>query len=269
MSPMTIMDRIKRLPPLQEVRRVRARHHFESESGYATTWGVFASFADAAAAVHASHGFNQAMRASEYGDRVDRVFPYDYPVMFWLERILQTRKAPRIFDIGGHVGVHYFAYGKYLHFPPELTWCISEVERIVAAGRDRAAREHAERLEFTDRIDSLDARTCDVVLSAGALQYVEGPLLWDILARSHAKPRHILLNKLPLYRGEDFVTLQNIGAGFAPHYVWNREEFLRRFQGIGYRVVDEWAVPERNFHLFDDETRSFPSYSGLYLQGTC
>ena len=263
---MSVFGRIKQLGPVRKLRRAHYRRYFESANGHALHNGVFRTFEEAAASEPVSHGFNEASHASEYEDRRERVFPYDYPILFWLQQIFAGATSLNVVDIGGHVGVHYYAYGKYLRYPPQLGWLVIEVDAIAKAGRERALRMAATALEFTTSFEALDSHPTDVVLSAGALHYVERPLLWGTIARARTKPVHILLNKVPLYQGEDFVSLQNIGGGFSPHYVWNREEFVRRFERIGYHLVDDWGVPERHFELFDDPGRSFGSYSGLYLR---
>jgi putative methyltransferase (TIGR04325 family) len=260
------LARIKQLGPLKDLRRRRYQRLFESQHGYSMHCGVFRSFDEAIAAASKPGSFDEPRRASEYDDRVDRVFPYDYPVMFWLERALRSATAARVLDIGGHVGVHYYAYGKYIDFPPELTWCVSEVAEIAKAGKLRAEQRGVKALEFCTSFADLDSQPPGVILSAGALHYVRQPLLWEVVARAKTKPPHILLNKIPLCAGDDFVSLQNIGSGFAPHYVWNRGELVGRFERLGYRLVDEWKVPERTFRIFDDPVRSFGPYSGVYLR---
>lgn len=261
---MSILDRIKHLHAVQKLRRAHYRRYFESAKGQALHYGVFRSFAEAAAAEPGAKGFDEAIHASEYDDRLGRVFPYDYPVLFWLQQIFAGAPALDLVDIGGHVGVHYYAYGNLARFPPGLKWRVIEVDAVAKAGRERAERVGAKGLAFSTSLEALEP--ADIVISAGALHYVERPLLWDTIARAHTKPAHVLLNKVPLYDGEDFVSLQNIGAGFSPHYVWNRREFVRRFERLGYRLVDDWSVLERHFELFDDPVHSFGAYSGLYLR---
>jgi putative methyltransferase (TIGR04325 family) len=264
-----MLDLIKRLGPVRALRAERYRTLFESEAGYGMHHGMFRTFSEARSAAPKSNGFNEEHFSTEYDDRVDRVFPYDYPVLFWLERILEAGMVERVLDIGGHVGVHYYAYRRYLSFPPELKWRVSEVERIVQAGRARAQREGASALEFTENFEDLDSQPADVLISAGALHYVEEPLLWDVIERARARPAHLLLNKLPLYDGEDFVSLQNAvrrPLGFSPHYVWNCSKFVERFERLGYRTVDAWSVPDRKFYLHDLPDYSFGAYSGLYLR---
>ena len=264
---MSVMSRIKQVGLVQNLRRARYRRLFESAEGHALHDGVFASFAEATAAAPQSRGFDQAALASGwYDDRLDRVFPYDYPVMFWMLQISGAGTSLKVVDVGGHIGVHYYAYQKFLRFPPKLGWRVIEVDAVVRDGRERAERLGAKGLEFSTSFEDIDSPGTDIVLAAGALHYVERPLLWEVLAGAQSRPGHILLNKLPLYEGEDFVSLENIGAGFAPHHVWNRREFVRRFEQVGYELVDAWSVLERQFGLFDDPVRSFGAFSGLYLR---
>ena len=265
---MNLRNSIKQLAPVRALRRERYRRYFESPKGFAMHSGVFRTFEEAIAAAPSSAGFNQARSASDYADRLDRLFAYDYPVLLWLQRIFRESTSLRLLDIGGNIGVHYFAYKKYIDFPSQLKWRVAEVEEVAKAGRARAQEMGCADLEFTTSFEDLDSLTTDIILSAGALHYIGRPLLWDVIARAKSRPRHIILNKLPIYQGEDFVSLQNIGAGYSPLYVWNRQSFIARFEPLGYQIVDDWSVPERQFGLFDDPVRSFGAFSGLYLRQT-
>jgi len=256
---------IKQWKPIRAVREERCRRHFDSNSGYGAHWGVFGSFAEATASTPSVVGFNRRETAFDFDDRLDRVFPYDYPVLFWLDRIFTSANALLLFDIGGGVGVHYYAYRKYLEYPARLVWKVCEVAQVLDVGRARAEQSKASALRFTSSIEELRASAVDVVLSAGALHYIERPSLWEVVEHAESRPRHILLNKLPLHDGNEFVSLQNIGSGFSPLHVWNRGRFVERFERLGYEAIDVWSVPERTFQLFDDTVKSF-SFSGIYLR---
>jgi putative methyltransferase (TIGR04325 family) len=263
---MISLRHIKKFGPVQALRRERYRRRFESPEGYTMHSGVFRSFDEAAASVPHATGCNHATISAEFEDKIDRVFPYDYPFLFWLQRIFSNSAASSLVDIGGHIGVHYYAYRKFLELPRKLKWLVVELAEIAKAGQERAERLAAPGLSFTTSLEILNSHPTDIILSSGALHYIEKPLLWNAIARMESKPQHILLNKVPLYQGEDFVSLQNVRPGFSPLYVWNRLEFIRKFEHTGYRLVDEWSVPERHFHIFDDPLRSFGSFSGLYLR---
>ena len=186
--------------------------------------------------------------------------------MWWLERAFRDG-ATRVLDIGGSVGVHFYAYQRYFEMPQALSWHVVEVPAIAAIGREMAQQAHADALSFT-HTDALGQALAgnDIWLSAGALHYLEHARPADLLKQCERRPRHILLNKLPLYDGEDYVTAQNIGAGcFAPMHVYNRQRLIDEVEALGYALRDEWQVPERSLYLPGFPERCIPAHSGLYF----
>lgn len=264
---MLLVERLKKklyaLPGIQSVRERRYERRFIA-SEYPCFRGVYRTFEEArASAPNGSPiGFDDSAALGEFADRHDRIFPYDYPVMFWLRSIFADHSA--VFDWGGHLGVHYHAYQRYLAYPAGLTWTVCEVPKVAEEGRARAERQGESALRFT--VDPRDVDGHDVLLTAGALQYVEGPSLQELLASLRRPPTHLLVNKAPLYDGPTFVTLQNVGFGFAPYWVWNRAQFLGGLARAGYAVIDAWDVPERDFQLPFHPERSFRHSSGVYLK---
>ncbi len=256
---------IKEMPPVRALRRLRHARRFSSSAGYGSFWGVYASFAEALRAVPRGNpvGFDSEALACEFSDRLDHVFTYDYPVMFWLAMLLREDRS--VFDIGGHVGVHYYAYRKYIEGLESVRWVVSEVPKVAARGRELAAGRGAQNLAFTS--DLQDVAGHDVVIAAGSLQYIERPLFAELLGsiRQRLRPRHLIVNKIPLYGGATFVTLQNAGVSNTPCYNFNGAEFVGGLEKLGYRIVDSWSVPERSNHIPLHPERSFGSYSGLYF----
>jgi putative methyltransferase (TIGR04325 family) len=49
-----------------------------------------------------------------------------------------------------------------------------------------------------------------------------------------------LINRLPLYDGEKFVTLINGGLVYYPQYIFNGEEFIGAIVQQGYQLADSW-----------------------------
>ena len=243
------------------------REHFLSNLGHGCHYGVFESFPEARASLPQSKEFDQAPLAAEYVEvRSKKVFPYDYPMLLWLLRAFQG-DATSVLDIGGSVGVHYYAYRRYIRMPAALTWRIVEVPTIAAIGRNLAATSGATPLSFTeDMTEALISAGSDIWISAGALQYVEDARPAQLLGRCLMRPKHILLNKLPLCPGDDYVTTQNIGSGsFAPLHVFNRSRYIEEIEAIGYTLWDKWDVPERSLFLPGFPERSLPSFTGLYF----
>ncbi|MEZ4400133.1 MAG: methyltransferase, TIGR04325 family [Kofleriaceae bacterium] len=261
-----VLRRARATPPIAGLRRARARAEFLSPAGFARCWGVFDDFAAARAAGPPSTEFDTSTLVDAYvRDRTAHVFAYDYPVMWWL-RAAFAGGATSVFDLGGSVGVHYYAYRPHLAYPATLAWTVREVPTLVRHGRALAVQRGAPGLTFTETLEATDA-AADVWLSAGALQYVEGAAsLGAWLAASRRPPAHVIINKVPLYDGPGFVTLQNIGDGaFAPLHVYQRRRFLEEVEAAGYRVVETWDTPERQLRLDDDPARSFGAYSGVYV----
>lgn len=225
--------------------------------------GVYATFEKARLTAPPTHpvGFDVGGMEDLFLDRLDQVFAHDYPVLFWLGRAL----APglRVLDVGGNVGIHYHAYRSRLAYPPDLSWTVIEVPRVAAAGEALARERGASQLRF-----STEARgtAADVLLSAGALQYVEQPLP-ELLRSLAGLPEHLILNKLPLSEGAPFVTLQNQGVSFAPMHVLQRERLLADLAELGYALADAWEdVGYPGCHVLSHPELSVPRLSGLYLR---
>ncbi|MEJ7688573.1 MAG: methyltransferase, TIGR04325 family [Variovorax sp.] len=240
---------------------------FFSKESYGRHSGVFSSFAYARASLPPGPEFDREALAEEYVDvRAKKVFAYDYPVMWWLNAAF-AKGAASVLDIGGSVGVHYYAYQGYFDMPEALTWRVVEVSTMVSIGQELAVKNGAHALTFEEDLEPVIASTAhDVWISAGAIQFLDDARPDELLKRCIVRPKHILLNKLPLYHGEDFVTTQNIGHGsFAPLHVYNRARLIRDIRLLGYTLRDWWAVHERSMDIPGHPERSFPTFSGLYF----
>ena len=132
-------------------------------------------------------------------------------------------------------------------------------------GQQMAQQSQAQGLQFTTKLESA-LNGADIWIASGSIQYFEDAHPSKLLRQSDLRPRHLLLNKLPLYDGEDFVTTQNLGEGaFSPVHVWNRAKFLRSICMHGYLLHDAWDVPDRSMLRPGHPDRNIPSYSGLYF----
>jgi putative methyltransferase (TIGR04325 family) len=227
--------------------------------------GVFETFAEASAAAPSTLplGYDNAAAASMYRERLSRIYSSDYPVLYWLHRILGAPEAPpRIFDFGGHVGISYYAYAPYLQYRPGLTWKVFELPAVIEAGRALACERAASQLSFTHTFE--DAAGSDIFLANGVAQYVDEGLA-SKLAALEAQPRHLVINRIPLWTGESFVTLQNIGTAFCPYRVFNRQEFVESLRRLEYELVDEWYTHENSVHIPFHPDRELTKYAGLHF----
>ena len=255
--------RIKALPVYRRWYLGRAFRRFLDEPDSHLCFGVFKSFDQARAWLPKSKEFDDEALAEEFVNvRTRRIFAYDYPMIYWLNRAI-NEGARSVLDIGGSVGVHFIAYQRYIAFPTTMSWQVIEVPAMTRIGRDLAKQEGLDSLTFTDSAKAGDSHA-DIWLSAGAIHYIEDGHPDVLLRETKFRPRYVLLNKLPLYDGEDFVSTQVLAQGsFAPLYVYNRARLVERIQSVGYSLVDEWQVPERSFFLPGHPDKSFGWYSGL------
>jgi putative methyltransferase (TIGR04325 family) len=261
-----LVDNIKELPPVRALREARYERLFARTTPVQLHKGVYGSFAEAQR--HAPStlpvGYDHTSAAEMYDERSARVYPSDYPVLFWFRSVWGDVR--RVFDFGGHVGIAFYAYQRYLPYGDDLRWTILDVPAVVDRGRRLAEQRAEKRLAFTDKLDDA-AEGADLFLAAGSLQFVEEPL--DAMLRKlQRRPRHIVINRSPFYDGEPFVTLHNNGTVICPYNVFNRDRFVASLQALGYELVDSWLnwQPGLNCFVPFHPERSVRDYSGMYLR---
>jgi putative methyltransferase (TIGR04325 family) len=239
------------------------RRYFEIASGNDVRLfrGIFPSFEAAARKIPAGRplGYDNPVSATRMLSEWLAVHPSDYPVLFWLAKLLPGNKT--VFDWGGSVGIKYFAFRPYLDYACDLAWFVGEVPAVVALGREIASRESAPALRFTTGFDGL--ASADILLASGVLQFVENPFAF--LRAQPQLPRHVIVNKTPIYDQPSAVTLHNMGTSFCPYQLFNRAEFISGVEALGYRVADEWRSPGVGCDIPFHPEHSIGAYSGFYL----
>lgn len=227
-------------------------------------WGVFDSFAAAnqwAAAHDQRPRFTLDHR--QWLEERTRLFSHDYPILFWLSLILQSKPAV-LADLGGSVGVSYLAFRKVLPLDPAMKWLVCELPETVAVGREIAAEHQASALAFTSELSDLDG--AEVLLTAGTIQYIETPL-YASLRTLRAPPRHVLVNRLPLtQRHPAFVTLQHSGQTMTPMRIGNRDEFVEGMRMAGYRQIDRWLCLENWVEIPLHPDHGVQHFHGFYFR---
>src|SRR3954470_24047447 len=154
------------------VRAIRRKRFFRKGAGnfYA---GVYRTFDEAKSSIppRQAQGFDNQTAAGFYRERLEKVFPADYAALFWLQPLL--KESTRIFDFGGHVGLHFYSWRKMLSLPASVRWIVAEVPAVCAAGTAIAKeRGTSDQISFTDGgLAACDGT--DVFFSGGALQYLE------------------------------------------------------------------------------------------------
>jgi putative methyltransferase (TIGR04325 family) len=224
--------------------------------------GIYKSFAQAAldAPSDKLSGYDHRVISEFYKGRIDDLNPGDYPVLFWLSRLLPD--AQLVFELGGSVGVGYYAYRRFLPFPPKLRWVICELPQAVRVGAEIARDRNESQLIFTEERQFFEEP--DIYATFGALQYIEEPFA-EIIQNLRTRPPHLLINRVPLSSGEAFITLQNNGCWFSPYKVENKSHFVESIESLDYELVDKWEMNRPNIFLLH-RGDALPTYHGMYFR---
>lgn len=254
----------EKISPIRDWHRFAYALHFEKATPKARMFrGIYpsvdAALADAPKALEIGHDHEDL--ASRHMSEVGHTWPSDYPVLYWLNRLLPA--STFIFDLGGNVGHHYYGFQKYLEYPASLRWVVSEVPAVAQAGRELAQKNNARSLQFTVGLDDADGG--DILLASGVLPFIDMPLS-EHLSRLKKPPTHLLINRTALCDGTGFVTLHNLGMAVCPYRVLNRAEFIRSLEAVGYTVEDSWENPEFSCYVPFHADRAVRAYSGMYCR---
>lgn len=259
-----IADEMAELPGLRWLAEPRYRNRFRRHRMGNAYWGVYPTFAAARAAIptelHA--GYDTDAGAVLYASRLSRLEASDYAPLFWLSRLLQQGQR-RVFDLGGHVGVSYYAFQQHLDYSDDLRWLVHDVPTVMQRGRMLASeRGVAGQLQF---VDASAADGCDVLMAKGVLQYLEYTLA-EFLQRLQEPPRHLIINLTPMHATEAFFTLQNIGVAVCPYRVSALPQFIAELAALGYRVGQQWDHPERSVRIPFHADRRVDRFHGFCLR---
>ena len=256
------VKRLARTSLGRKILRAAYESYFESAGGHQRMFrGLYRDFASAAADAPPGKqvGYNGDATATRHMHERHFNFPSDYPVLFWLSRLLPGTRL--LFDLGGDVGNRYLAFRKYLTYPESFTWLVNDIPAVVALGRTIAEQEAATHLAFTTDLTRLG--DAEILLASGVLQVLED---WTGFLHSAPRlPRHLLVNRTPVGDQPHAVTLHSIGVSFVPYHIFNRPSFVAAFVELGYRLVDEWQVPDLGCRIPDHASHSLDAYRGFYF----
>jgi putative methyltransferase (TIGR04325 family) len=238
----------------------RRFHRFDDEPVYS---GIYRTYDAAIQAVPrgAAIGFDDASVPGFYLDHHFVLNPNDYPVLFWLAKILKPGSA--IFDFGGGLGQCWYSYEPYLQVLDQARWIVCDLPAFVRQGQELAREQAATDLQFTSDLDrSADAA---IFMSNGALQYMADDLP-TLLGKLRKAPDHVVINRVPMYDGEAYYTIQRTRHNsYAPYRIMNREEFCRGMRLLGYREQDRWEV-SRTLHVNFQPVYDVKKYQGFYFR---
>jgi len=259
------LTQVGNLPGLLHWRKNAFDKRFESGQAIGCCRGVFDAYPQAAAAAPSTRplGYDHTDAAGMYRDRLNAIYPSDYPMMLWLQKAFENG-VRNVFDLGGHIGLAYYAYQRVLAFPSDISWTVNDVPSVVAAGRQEALKlDPAGRLQFADGFDG--AANADMLFTAGCLQYLEQTLA-ERIASLARRPRWILVNLLPLHDQFAYWTVQSIGTAFCPYRIQRSQNFFADLEQLGYQVEDKWTNLDKSCWVAFEPERSLDRYHGAALK---
>lgn len=224
--------------------------------------GIYSNFSDAIGDIprNITLGYNNTDSSDMYQKFMNAIRECDYPVLFWLERILPG--CTRIFDYGGHVGFLYYTFNRYITLNKHATWTVFDVPEVVRQGKAIAERNQTTQLNFTESCKDGDG--CDIMLVSGSQQYIDTPL-HTLLKQYGQLPKHLIINMIPLHERHEFVTLNHIGTAVCPYRVDHKESFVNSLTSMGWKLEDSWKNESKSCHIpFHDEYNG-TLYHGFYF----
>jgi putative methyltransferase (TIGR04325 family) len=256
-----IVNEVSELPGISLVAEPWYRRRFRAHRRGNAYFGVYADFAAALADIPPGlpPGYDTEAAADLYQHRLSQIEASDYPALFWLQRFLDSGER-RIFDLGGHVGLSYYAFGAHLNFPDNLRWQVHDVPVVMEKGRALALeRDPRRKLEFVG-LDEVDG--CDVLMAKGALQYLDYTLP-ELLRKQAVPPRNLLINLTPMHPTRSFFTLQHIGIAVCPYRIGALSDFLVDIRALGYRLIERWEHLDRSVRIPFHPHSSIDRYHGF------
>jgi putative methyltransferase (TIGR04325 family) len=239
-------------------------------------FGAFGSFGEASAAAGriTSVGWNEPGIAGTLipdtpfnpsSPNTNGLFqPCHYAAMFWIAK--RIKPGSQITDLGGAGGISYELYTRHSALPPNARWQVVDLPELIERGKRRHANTADGVLTFCSCLEGVSK--CDILLTSGCIQYLEDPFGFlggkSVLDQIVAPPQHIIVNKIPLTNGKPYVTIQNLLNSASPYHVFNRDEVLAYFRKWGYRLADEWRVPELAIGIPFHAELYVPELSGFY-----
>lgn len=221
---------------------------------------IYPSFEEAAQAAqkYEVRGYDNSDSAQMYKDMCNKLFPEDYPTLYWLNRI--NSEITNVLDFGGHVGIKRYAFDKYLPQINQTEWKVYDLPKVIAEAKELNQKlDPDKKLNITFQ-DELKKEKIDLFLALGSFQYIPKEV-GDIISQFSEKPKYMLI-RVPLTKKETFVTLNHIGTTVCPYIIRNEDQFTEGILNQGYELVDKWLSPNKICEIPFFEDYSVRGYSG-------
>ncbi len=245
------------------LRNFALRHYkskFENNISENLFEGVFSSFEEAQSHIPSDKRSGYDNDESANLLYTSAIAHWDYPAMFWISRSMQ-QGMHSIFDLGGHIGIKYYAFRRSIGYPASVKWTVCDVPAVVRKGQEIShARDGDKKMFFTE--DFNDIKGHDVLYASGSLQYLPSTLS-ELLASSGSRPRRIIINITPIHADLSYFTLNNIGSSICPYRIQARDQFVRSVLALGYSRAGEWENIGKGLFIPKSKAHTLAHYSGF------
>ena len=187
----------------------------------------------------------------------------DYPVVFWLDRLIRDNGTLSLLDAGGHVGLKHAAFAPYLDVD-KLNWSVWDLPALLRAGRKAQGRgEVSKSVSFVE--SPADAGETDILLASGLMQYLDTSFA-ELTETMANRPRWVVLNKVATRENDTVVTLEMIGNKRVPYQMRNRTGFETELHEAGYEIRDSWALPHLSHRIGTHPWLGQSASKGYFLE---
>jgi len=249
--------------PVRSIRKKAYDQKFSNNQYLNLFRGVYQSFADAEKASldgQKPASYDNKDSASMYKDFATKLFPQDYPNLFWLQNKLSTVSS--VYDFGGHIGVKYYSYKSKIDLPNNFKWFVHDLPAVMNEGRAFALKQGVQdQLFFSETLK--DIEKIDFLMALGSLQYVDISF-HEILAPLSKKPNYILVS-IPSSKKPTYYTVNSIGTAQCPYIIRNEDEFIQSILKFNYKLVDRWDIPNKKCEIPFHDDYSLHSYTGYFF----
>jgi len=240
-----MLQRVWKLPLLDQLihsDRIQIAHSPDDE----VQWGYFDSHEEAKTALRPNSGLPHQNDNIEPGDgrAISQVSSFDYPVMFFLQKLSMEGKLKIVTDLPGGSRLKYAGYRTYVDFPDDLIWQV--VERGTSHHNSRHPASGHGALRFHD--DIAGTKPCSALICCGGLPHLNVPFE-RILRGFRTRPPMVILNEVFVARKAGLYMLETVGGRQMLHRALALPELERLREDLGYKLLSRWDIPERTLVL--------------------
>ena len=217
--------------------------------------------AQAAVASYARQGHENTRNVESHFELSAHARPSDYAAFFYFQPLISEMHT--VFDLGGNAGNLFYCYREYLEWPSDLTWIVKDLPKNMEAGESVARERGVTALQFSD--DWQRASTADLLIVSGSLHHMEKPLS-QMIEELSKQPRFLLVNRTPLTEGKPVAAIQDAGDFRVACMLYNRLDFIRSLEALGYVMLDQWQAAELSLEVPGYPEDRIRAYTGIFFE---